>query len=89
MDLPLSFLPENSFYRCEDLLFSVQKHQNQVELTVFSKVESEQVWSIQGEWDQKWRHINGGINYGKAIRNNGDLDITIIIHEGNSCTINE
>ena len=81
----MPFLPETSFYKCENILVSIQNQDNIVEITIFSEVESQNQWKIDGNWDQKWRHVDKGLYYGGAKRTNGDMNISIFLYNERIC----
>ena len=79
--MPFSFLQENSFYKCENILFSIQKDDKMIDISLFNKVDSEKTFALEGKWDWNWRKSGRGFNFGrytKSIDNNDEILIRVM-----------
>lgn len=85
----MTFIPQDSFYRCESLLISLQAKGDVIEIAIFSKFDLNNNWKLDSEWKNKWRHVDHGISYGWGERTDGKKKFSISMNNGHYCDFTE
>ncbi len=74
--ITMGSLPENSFYRCGNVLVAVTKEKAHIHLSIFSQ---DSAWSVQENADSGFRHHDHGIYYGKITDENNEGNVKLQI----------